>query len=93
MPCTTWTTPHKFYQRVWACPISVLMRFQQVNGRLAEHTTLDGDSVRVVPWKDEVSGQVVPDPRYLTQDLHGQTFYVPDSTRAGLCRRRRKSPP
>ena len=73
---------HKFYQRMWACPISVLMRFQQVNGRLAEHTTLDGDSVRVVPWKDEVSGQVVPDPRYLTQDLHGQTFYVPDSTRA-----------
>ena len=83
--------PHKFYQRVWACPVSVLMRFRQVNGRLAEHTTIQGDSVRVTPWKDEVSGRLVPDPQYLAQDLHGQTFYVPDSSRCGSSSAMRKS--
>jgi hypothetical protein len=72
----------KFHERVWACPASVFLRYRQALRALAGHTRVEGDCVRITPWKDEVTGQLLPDRNYSSQDLHGQTFYVRDSARA-----------
>ncbi len=69
------TQPH---QRLWCVPFSVLLRFSQAQRRLAENTRVADNWVVIEPWTDEVTGQRFPDPRSLTQDLHGQTFYVTD---------------
>jgi hypothetical protein len=71
-----------FYQRVWCCPLSVALRFAQAQRGLAEHTHLDGIHVAITPWRDEVTGRPYPDVHQLSQDLHGQTFYVADAASA-----------
>lgn len=68
-----------FHQRVWVCPLSVAARFGQAQRALAAHARRVGSVVRVEPWRDEVTGRAFPDPDHLGQDLHGQTFYVPDA--------------
>jgi hypothetical protein len=70
------------HQRVWTCPISVQMRYLQLRQALTEHARLDGNTVRITPWNDKVIGRTVPDAAFLTQDLHGQTFYVPEARTA-----------
>lgn len=72
-------SPH---ERVWTCPVSVQMRYLQVRQGLADQARLEGDIVHITPWTDAVTGRTVPDPKFLSQDLHGQTFYVPDASRA-----------
>jgi hypothetical protein len=72
----------KASQRVWVGPVGVQMRFLQVRGALADHARLDGNTVRVTPWTDPVTERFCPDPDFLSQDLHGQTFYVPDASTA-----------
>jgi hypothetical protein len=71
----------KYYQRYWCVPLSVVLRFAQAQRQLAQQTHLEGDVVVIEPWPDPVTGRPFPDPGYLTQDLHGQTFYVPDPAR------------
>ena len=71
-----------FHQRVWCCPLSVALRFAQAQRGLSDHARLEGNEVRVTAWRDEVTRQAFPDPKFLSQDLHGQTFYVPDAATA-----------
>jgi hypothetical protein len=71
-----------YYQRLWCCPLSVALRFAQAQRGLADHARRDGNDVYITPWRDEVTGRPFPGPRFLSQDLHGQTFYVEDAARA-----------
>jgi hypothetical protein len=72
----------EYHQRVWCCPLGVAHRFAQARRGLADHTRLYGNDVHIDPWQDEVTEKPFPDPRFAGQDLHGQTFYVPDATAA-----------
>lgn len=70
----------EWYQRIWVVPFPVLMRYEETLKELTKHTRLNGDRVEIAPWINSVTGQTVPDPVYAAQDLHGQTFYVHDSS-------------
>jgi hypothetical protein len=71
-------------QRVWVVPVSVQMRFLQVRDQLRRNVAENANVVTITPWTDPVSGQVVPDPDFPSQDLHGQTFYVADAAHARI---------
>lgn len=66
----------RFSDRVWVCPIGVQGRFFQAQRKLKDHAKLQDDVVSITPWVDDVTKSTFPDPNHVTQDLHGQTFYV-----------------
>ena len=70
------------HQRLWVTPFSCLLRFAQAQRQLAKNVVVQNDVVRVTPWTDEVTNKPFPDPNFVTQDLHGQTFYVAKSKTA-----------
>ncbi len=72
----------EFWQRPWIGPFSVLLRHQYMMRQLPKHVRLEGDTIHVSPWDDELDGKQFPDMKFVTQDLHGATFYVPDSAKA-----------
>jgi hypothetical protein len=72
----------KPHERIWVCPLGTQARFLQVRRQLADHLTVKDNSVHIQPWRDEVTGQVIPDATFLSQDLHGQTFYVDSASEA-----------
>lgn len=69
-------------KRLWVAPGVVNFRFQLAMSILSKRATRKGNQIHVKPLKgDSVYGQF-PNPRHLTQDLHGMTFYVPDASKA-----------
>jgi hypothetical protein len=74
----------KDHQRVWVTPVTALLRFAQAQRQLAKHTKLQENTLTITPWIDEVTNKTFPDPDFLSQDLHGQTFYVPDAMTARI---------
>ena len=72
------------HQRVWIVPVTSLLRFTQAQQKLTANVTCDGNTIRITPWMDVVTNKTFPDPSYVSQDLHGQTFYVADSKSARL---------
>jgi hypothetical protein len=72
----------KPHQRVWVTPLSTLLRFLQAQRQLAKNVSVENNVVRITPWTDGVTRARFPDPAFVTQDLHGQTFYVADAKTA-----------
>ena len=73
----------EFHQRMWCAPISTNARYSIALQHLPDHTTISGDNtIHITPWTDPASGKTSPHPEFVSQDLHGQTFYVADSKTA-----------
>jgi hypothetical protein len=72
----------KDHQRVWVTPVSALLRFAQAQRQLAKHTVLEKNTIKITPWIDEVTNKTFPESAFVSQDLHGQTFYVQDAKTA-----------
>ena len=63
-------------------PVASLLRFAQARQQLVKNVVLEDNTVRITPWKDPVTNRWFPDPSFVSQDLHGQTFYVKNATSA-----------
>jgi hypothetical protein len=76
------TVPER--QRVWSPPASTWVRYQMMQSHIAEHlhVSADGHVITIDPWKDPVTGRILPDPRAGSRDLHGLTLYVSDPAKA-----------
>ena len=76
------TVPER--QRVWSPPASTWVRYQMMKNHIAEHlhVSADGNIITIDPWKDPVTGRIVPDPRAGSRDVHGLTLYVADPAKA-----------
>ena len=70
--------------RVWPVPISVSYRFQKIQKNLEKHLDVKDNNVYVQSWIDDVTEKSIPSKEHITQDLHGQTFYVSDANSARL---------
>ena len=74
----------KFHQRTAVYPIGAQARFLQMQRKLAAFAKREDNKIVIMPWKDEVTGQTTPSREFVSQDLQGQTFYVPHSQSAKL---------
>ncbi len=70
-------------RRVWVARPSTLYKYSQMLRGIPSHIQVDGNTVSVARWQDEVLQKVFPD-RSGTKQLHGLTVYVPDASKARL---------
>ena len=69
----------KPWQRIWSAPFSTISRHQMMMNNLGSHVERKGNDIFIESWKDEVTGSLFPQKEFVTQDLHGATFYLPSS--------------
>jgi len=73
-------------RRAWVAPGGSVARYRLAHAQIESQVRVNPGNSRVdiQPWKDPVTGRLLPDAAAGTRDLHGITVYVPDSTRASL---------
>ena len=76
------TVPER--KRVWSPPASTWVRYQMMQGHIAEHlrVSADGNVITIDPWVDPITGRLIPDINAGSRDLHGLTLYVTDPAKA-----------
>lgn len=65
-------------RRVWSPPADTWLRYEITQAGIAAHITgvADAASIKITPWEDPVTHNMVPDLKAGTRDLHGLTVYV-----------------
>jgi hypothetical protein len=70
--------------RVWVPPAGTWVRYQISRSAIADHIAVNrsNSTVTIAPWRDEVTGHLIPEPMAGNRDLQGITIYVPEPHRA-----------
>jgi hypothetical protein len=68
--------------RLWSPAASVIMAYRLLQESIKDHVSVSGNAVKIRSWVDPVLDRRIPDMSHGTQDLHGLTLYVKDSSRA-----------